>query len=137
MTQIILAGRPIDPEEYDPTRKTVWDMGIQETGIVPPTYSGSIERPCSDCGIRVQIGPRQQAALPAGLEDPWSRIWIDAMQGVQGLILLEDQEVLILCLICAALNPDVGPLPSLVAGNLGVTERVAEANLNNPETNKE
>lgn len=62
----ILAGRPIRPEEYasqdDPFRWDLWKQ-VMEENAVPPIYPGHIEKPCAECGIGVQVGPRQQEAL--------------------------------------------------------------------------
>jgi len=63
----ILAGRPIRPEEYasqeDPYRWDLWKQVVAAGNAVPPLYPGHIGKPCAECGIEVQVGPRQQEAL--------------------------------------------------------------------------
>lgn len=66
---VILAGRAIRPEEYDPARWKIWSQGVKETLVVPPLYPGHTVTQCEACGIDIQVGPRQQEqvkALPAG-----------------------------------------------------------------------
>ena len=62
----ILAGRPIRPEEYasqdDPFRWDLWKQ-VVDSNAIPPLYPGHIGKPCAECGIEVQVGPRQQEAL--------------------------------------------------------------------------
>lgn len=60
--QGVIAGRPINPDDLDPDRKKVWDK-VVKTQAPPPLYPGHIQRDCMICGVRVQVGPRQQAAL--------------------------------------------------------------------------
>jgi hypothetical protein len=74
---------PVNPEEYDPERKRIWDGGIAEVvaqgNAIPSVYPGSIFEPCAECGIRVAVGPRQQAAM-------------------------QEHEATIMCMICAVMK---------------------------------
>lgn len=62
----ILAGRPMRPEEYaqqdNPFRWELWKQ-VVSAHAVPAIYPGSIAKPCHECGIDVQVGPRQQEML--------------------------------------------------------------------------
>jgi hypothetical protein len=66
--EAIVACRPINPEQYDAQRKALWDGSVAAGLPIPPLYPGSIHDLCDFCGITIQIGPRQQAALK-GLSD--------------------------------------------------------------------
>lgn len=66
---VLMAGRPTRPQDYDDLRKNMWNRAIVDGLEVPPLRPGAVEQPCAECGILVQVGPRQQAQvaqLPEG-----------------------------------------------------------------------
>jgi hypothetical protein len=80
----LIAGRPVNPDDYPPDLRAVWYRGIRDMQArgepPPPIYPGSIEGHCSWCGIRITVGPMQQRKL--------------AESGMDALVV---------CLICATI----------------------------------
>lgn len=74
----ILAGKPVNPEEYPPFQKKLWDSAIASGMPIPPDYTGSIHMDCTRCQTEVQVGPRSQEVM-------------------------KTTEVTVYCLICVAL----------------------------------
>lgn len=63
MDEVLLAGRPIRPEEYEPGRWAIWSAAVKNGTPIPPIYPGHVTANCETCGIEIQVGPRQQAAI--------------------------------------------------------------------------
>jgi hypothetical protein len=59
----IMACRAVRPQDYDPTRKEMWNKAVATGMPLPPDYPGAVHVPCQMCRIDVQVGPRQQEQL--------------------------------------------------------------------------
>lgn len=77
----LMACRAVRPEEYRPDLWKLWVKVVTDAnGKVPPDYPGRIFKHCEECGIEVQVGPRQQAAI----------------------LQMGEENVQIACLVCAS-----------------------------------
>lgn len=73
---------PVDATDYGVLRRAMYEATIRRAGRAPYYYPGSVVGTCSECGIKVFIGPGQRQAITDWAAD--------------GL------EHRVLCLVCAA-----------------------------------
>lgn len=65
----IFACRPIRLEDWPQEWQDYYNEAMAKSGMPIPTYDNAIVGQCQECGIDIQVGPRQQVQIRRCDED--------------------------------------------------------------------